>query len=197
MASGSKWKRESLLGWKAADEWKSLASQLRVGGVFAAKSKSGQQGEYEPPLTNSDNPARFYVDGWKVPITRIRQIDRSYNKGLPIILIDTLIACKLEGVSNVISHELGHHIDRLANGRYKDMPPKKAFRAAFTSAGLLSEPTHDEQIAELLGAYLRGHELNIVLLAEVRKVLAKLPRSKAKLINEFRRNQIARKERAA
>lgn len=182
--------------WEAADDFRRLALKLGVGGIFAAISTTGVFGQY---VAAGDANA---LSNWRLSKCRKARLARVVVRNIPIIMIDVPGSTFLErGVLNVIAHETGHHIDHVANGKFDFRTATKRIHAAFEKACLWRNGSdgdaYSEHIAETLGAYLRGHELNAVLLAEVRKVLAKLPRSKARLINEFRRAQISRVEIAA
>lgn len=180
--------------WETADDFRRLASKLGVGGLFAAISTTGVFGQY---VVAGDD-----LNDWRLSKRRKPRLARIVVRNIPIIMIDVSESIFLgRGVRSVIAHEIGHHIDRFANGKFDFRTATKRIHAAFEKAGLWRNGSdgdaYSEHIAETLGAYLRGHELNAVLLAEVGKILGKLPHSKAKLINEFRRAQIRRVEIAA
>lgn len=166
--------------WKSASKYKRLALQLGVGGIFDATAV--RQGEYIYGTLPSD---------WITSETRRSQIDRiTKRNNLPVILINSELAFVEDGIPQVITHEIGHHIDQLANGNPK-RTPSKSFASAFKQAGF-HEYTHawndlfSELIAEALNQYLRGRKLNAVLLAEVSNVLAKLTRKHQRIIQAFR-----------
>jgi hypothetical protein len=179
--------------WKASENYRRLALQLDTGGVFTATSESGLQGEYIngtlPRDWNMSERCRALRNG----ITE--------NKDFPIILIDVEQALPQDGVSESIAHEIGHHLDYLANGSNRNRKPKRSFLSTFHRAGFYTceddAGSQSELIAETLGQYLRGTNLPSVLLAEVTLVLGKLRRGHVKIIQKFRRTQIEKNSVAA
>jgi hypothetical protein len=203
-------KREARHDWNSSGDLKSLAIQLGVARVIAAKSKrcSEQQGEYVAGTLDED---------WIVS-DRLRAIINGITeyKDLSVILIDVEEANNtFAGVRGALAHEIGHRIDWLANPRRKENEPNRTFLSAFYRAGFWASPdTEDELIAETFGQYLLGHDLPSVLLAKVNDVLTKLQRRAklrrcavvdgflqsedrprlgyVKIIKNFRRSQIAK-----
>jgi hypothetical protein len=181
------YKRKVRHGWKSASHYKCLALQLGVGGVFAAPSGSGRAGEYLNGTLPGDwilsERRRAFMNG----ITE--------DKDLPVILIDIHQAAGNDGVSQTISHEIGHHIDWLAK-EYPRKPrkPTQALISAFNRASFHEytgewSDLYSELIAETLGQYLMGHDLNRVLLIKVGKVFGNLTRKHQRIIRRFRNNQ--------
>ncbi len=178
-------KRSVRKAWKDCGDYKRLALRLRVNRVLAKTSKSDRQGEY----------CDGTPDGWELSERQSLNIERN----IPIIVIDAVQAFIANGIPAVIAHEIGHHLDHLANDYPKTRKPTKGFIAAFARAGL-REYTNErndlfsELIAETFGQYLRGHKLNGVLLAEVKKVLANLTRKDQRILQDFRNKQTKQNE---
>lgn len=178
-------KRDAQREWMSADDLKRLATQLGVARVISARSRSGSERQGE------------YVDGtlcldWAVS-DRFRAIINGITemKSLPVILINVDVAgAHFSGVRGALAHEIGHHIDYLANGYSKEREPSQRLLTAFHREGFwISPDSYSELIAETLGQYLGGHKLNSMLLAEVNKVLAKLTRKHQRIIQAFRNRQ--------
>jgi hypothetical protein len=175
-------KRQAQREWRSArtGEFKRLALQLGVKRALAKVSKSGEQGEYV-----NGTPDYWYMSErshWII----------AYNP--PAIMIDIEEASQNEGIPEVIAHEIGHHLDALANGYPKTRKPKQSFISAFKRAGFheyadAMSDLFSELIAETLSQYLRGHKLNPVLLTEAKKVVAKLSRRHRQVIQAFRNRQ--------
>ena len=173
-------RRKARQAWNACSDLKLLASRLgiaKVEAVLTPSEESEELGHYTPPS---------YV--WGSTFT---------GKVNPAIQVNVLSAHLFghvdDCVPGVLAHEIGHHIDVLAYGWHSNGEPNSEFVAAFDRAGFWAAPaTHCELIAETLGNYLRGHELNDVLLAEVGKVLDKLPGKYANIVKGFRCSQKGR-----
>ena len=179
-------RRSARQAWRLCKSYKHLALQLGVKRILATKSKERGQGEY----LNGYTPNHWEML-WKLSLI-IEKLDA-------VILIDIEQAISLNGIPETITHEIGHHLDHLANGSPK-RTPSQSFVSAFERAGfheyLDAFSDHfSELIAETLGQYLRGHKLNSVLLAEVNKVLAKLTRKHQQIIQAFRNKQRKQNER--
>ena len=171
-------KRGAQREWNSAGDIKHLALQLGVKSILAKKSKKGTQGEY----LSGDTPNHWEMP-WKLSLI-IETLDS-------VILIDINNAFVEEGIPAVIAHEIGHHINQLANGYQKERKPRQSFIDGFKRAGFREYSNNfsnhfSELIAETLGQYLQGNELNAMLLAEVNKVLAKLTRKHQQTIQSFR-----------
>jgi hypothetical protein len=179
-------RREARNAWKLCGDYKRLALQLGVKKVLAETSERQEQGEYIEGLP----------DHWTM--SEERRFSFSSRRNSPAILIDIENAISLDGIPEVISHEIGHHIDNLANSDTKRIP-SQSFVSSFKRAGFREytdwqSDLFSELIAETFGQYLRGHKLNSVLLAEVNKVLVKLTPKQRRIIQAFRNKQSKQNE---
>jgi hypothetical protein len=180
-------RRSTRQAWKSSANFINLASQLGIGGVFTATSDRHTQGEY----VDGTIPYDWSMSAW----LRARLNAITEMRSLPVILIDIEQAFPQEGIPKVIAHEIGHHLDHLANGYPKARKPKESFMPAFKRAGF-NEYSNDrfdlfsELIGETLGQYIQGHKLNAILRAEVDKVLSKLSTKHRNIIQRFRNKQL-------
>jgi hypothetical protein len=184
-AEVAKMRREALREFRACCDLKLLADRLGVAKIITASS-TGAEGQYLQP----DSSTWPTFGDWDLSERRTAHINGiTSGKNKAVILIDVLQAHlgERKGVPAVLAHEIGHHIDYLAHGKFTDFAPKQRFLSAFKRAGFYANPiTQCEFIAETLGNYLLGTQLPATLLAEVKQTLDKLSREYLIFINEFR-----------
>jgi hypothetical protein len=172
---------EALREFRACSDLKLLADRLGVAKIITSSS-TREKGQYL-----QQDSASWPIGGWELSERRTAHINGiTGNAKKAVILIDVLMSHLEESVSGVLAHEIGHHIDYLAHGKFNDSAPKRRFQSAFERTGFHANPvSHSEFIAETLGKFLCGHVLSPALLTEVKKTLDKLPRDQANIINEF------------